>query len=267
MKTQYRLLQWYPTLPKSWKLFKDDVIVTKRGDVYMGDMTSIPSYEVENNPDYWELVEHDIFEILSFYRDDKVYKVVSDGNLIWDIPEYEDVDKNPGSVNVSNATEKGYLVRSIKRLSDGEILSVDDKTDEGVIIRIDTNGTIYTNNGGICGSQTSCFENIKVISDPIFTTEDGVGIYEGDEYWFVVPDQWTHEMGVASSGSGRIKELIYFSEEEQAKNYISNHKPIYSESQVRHALNKGLLRSGKLHRRKFWRTLKDIEDNESDNNV
>ncbi len=60
---KYRLKQWYPSLHKNW-ITGDVVVPWEREKVYYhvpDKSTTIYKTEVENNPDFWELVKEPLF--------------------------------------------------------------------------------------------------------------------------------------------------------------------------------------------------------------
>lgn len=76
---EYKMIQWYPTLPTEWYKEKN-IVVVKRDNVYMlhpslkdqtKEVTGLTEREVEKNKKFWkELKPKKRFQILSFkYRD------------------------------------------------------------------------------------------------------------------------------------------------------------------------------------------------------
>lgn len=121
----YKLKHWYPTLPKDWKVGME----VGQGDrnPSCGHFSPCSSeYSdfavmidvVKNNPEFWELV-NDInkpyAEIIEVYR-----TAIHGSNLI---------EKSKSKVNIAefvNKTRNDLKIYSVKRLSDGEVFSIND---------------------------------------------------------------------------------------------------------------------------------------------
>ena len=61
---------------------------------------------------------------------------------------------------------------------------------------------------------------------PLFTTEDGVEIFKGDDYWQVIPEFRHYFIG--NNDYERRSCDKHFSTEKAAKDYIEMNKPMYS---------------------------------------
>lgn len=74
-------------------------------------------------------------------------------------------------------------------------------------------------------------DKIWIICNPLFKTEDGVEIFEGDYFWHV--DPW---WGVGRDLCGKefkpFKGYKQFSTKEAAKDYVEMYKPIYSRKDI-----------------------------------
>jgi len=74
------------------------------------------------------------------------------------------------------------------------------------------------------------------IKEPLFTTEDGVDIYEGDWYWYVYPKLKDRAAGnTAKKGFKPSSEYKYFSNRELAEKYLDKNKAKYSEKDIEKA--------------------------------
>lgn len=183
-----------------------------------------------------EVIEKD-YEILSFKRGVNIYTVRENGRLLWDIPEYKGMNADITATHWTEATKKGYIIHSVKRLSDGEVFTVGDKVRYNFSksclslkitkIAYESVGKtpltlyIYTENG----SQSTINNYVKA-KLPLFTTEDGVDIFE-DTTVYGVNSSW-----LIFSHFTDLKEKIkywgnkpIFSTEEAAEEYILMNKP------------------------------------------
>tara|TARA_R110000796_G_scaffold236214_1_gene355478 strand:- start:63694 stop:64797 length:1104 start_codon:yes stop_codon:yes gene_type:complete len=203
---KYKLLKWYPGCGKTKE---GDVIeeVSKASFLYKSE---IPRYyysksQIENSPEYWGLlcdkcnkpikkgenitfiktdcvcnkkvIEKD-YEILSYI--DEVTKTVCNivnGKFLQSeiIGPYFKVEDAEDELN--------FNIHSIKRLSDGELFTVDDKICKGIITSFSIRNKYIldceVNHNKLVHFPINKISNIK---KPLFTTEDGVDIFEGDEY-------------------------------------------------------------------------------------
>lgn len=198
---------------------------------------------VEPSNEYWEeIVEiKKDYEILKFhYSLNRIYNVLEDGNLLWDIPEYKGIKTNPSACHWTEATKKGYQIYSVKRLSDGEIFSIGDKCNNDIIKKFklfDNNTRIYV----VSENRTWGLNINELIKDkqPLFITEDGISIFNGD--WFLrlnpISFKITPVKTTALSSNLCLNGELAFSTKEAAKNYILENKPCLSLKDVKDCYN------------------------------
>jgi hypothetical protein len=149
------------------------------GSEYLGeeikewDISHKVRYDPLFNQYYEEVVEKD-YEILSIIPDSSTNGIIFKHNC----PEIE-----------SYLKYGDYNIHSVKKLLDGELFGINDLvsngSQEGKILRIR-----LTNDGKYqfsCALQNgwTYFTSYKKTIKPLFTTEDGVDVFEGDEYWNV----------------------------------------------------------------------------------
>lgn len=116
----------------------------------------------------------------------------------------------------------GIAIKTIKRLSDGEIFTASDKTNFGTIKGFNINGdslfVLYED-----GTQ-STLDSVVKVKQPIFTTEDGVGVFEGDRVWYV-DGLFKIDFVDFNDGEAPYPNIYkYFSTEEKAKAYVFQNK-------------------------------------------
>jgi hypothetical protein len=218
---------------------------------------------LKNNPEFWkEVIEKD-YEILSFISTKK-HGVEGNVLTVKEIIEIRIKSNTPNCFNIEGyiENESGFWnIHSVKRLSDGEIFTVGDKckwqgngcSDTGIISYITLeNNVIMISNG-------SCNFHLKFISHtkkPLFTTEDGVEIFEGDcnkngkgKRLYQVPflkgeDSWSdpfkpYHLLILNDHyfRNRPKESLIFSTKEAAEEYILKNKPCLSFNDISRYLN------------------------------
>jgi hypothetical protein len=131
-----------------------------------------------------------------------------------------------------------WNIHSVKRLSDGEIFTIGDKVIHtnnvknklGIILdfRILSNGIWFkTDNYDV----PMCYIHSKE-SKPLFTTEDGVDMYDSDTYYTVnfARNYPCNKIDIGIIRKGFVKNMSYkyFSTKEAAKKYIEWNQPKYS---------------------------------------
>lgn len=232
---EYRLIKSYPSLPKDWEIG----MIVGLGD--RGPFCSfspcngkyrdyyVPFCEVVNNPEFWEKVVKKDYEILSV-KDKLNYIYTLKDNGLYSLFDFQGIFTLKECLyNFKNK------IHSIKRLSDGEVFTVGNK---------------YSNLSGTFTIQKFTLENNKImvhaiefggcllnniskVKQPLFTTEDGVDIYETQEIW-VIDENFEYYL-FRTPEPVSIKPLDkrhYFSSKEKAEEYILLNKPCLSLNDV-----------------------------------
>jgi hypothetical protein len=129
-------------------------------------------------------------------------------------------------------------IKSVKRLSDSEIFTIGDKITDGDLGTCSIRGFKIENNKMhvIYLDYDYPLEKTVKYKQPLFTTEDGVDIYKGDEI-FIVNKFFTigFSKGVEYNNH---KDNKFFSTKEAAQEYIILNKPCLSINDVQKCLNK-----------------------------
>ena len=214
MSNKYRLIKIYPGSPKLNTIIDDET--TTFGVSF--SKTNLSS--IENYPEFWqEIVEKD-YEILSLAR------LCSIKPKITDVSDYSD-----GYIEALLKYDKARI-HSVKR-KDGEIFTIGDKVigynnSIAKIKTIDLVGEVSLNIGTDKHEGFS-LKNLKKVKQPLFTTEDGVDIFEGDKYSVIdlLENEYraTHNTTITGSKSARY---ILISTKEKAEKYIIENKPCLS---------------------------------------
>jgi hypothetical protein len=175
-----------------------------------------------------EIVDRD-YEILAFKRDGGNYDGITftlktDG-------KYE-ASFTKAHLSLKHCLNGRFKIHSVKRLSDGEVFTVGDN----VKISAKSNP---------CSEQTTIqdlkfwlkeINKLSHIKKPLFKTEDGVDIFEGDKYYFVEldaeDDSFKCFKRLCTSRDTRLiekhKDIKGFSTKEKAEEYIMMNKPCLS---------------------------------------
>jgi len=140
-------------------------------------------FNPENHPEFWELVVEKDYEILSFTNSEKaIYTKGAVGRFDARYQMYRPTEEDC-------LKEPGFKIHSVKRLSDGEIFTSGDRIAN--MCNSEQNITeLYINKDGkMCVyTSTTCrftIDNIKKVKTPLFTTEDGVDIFDKDKFWIL----------------------------------------------------------------------------------
>ena len=183
-------------------------------------------FNPENYPEFWQPVVEKNYEILelSLQRSIK-HQIVS-------------ALENSEDYTISLLSCNGNKIHSVKRLSDGkeEIFTIGDKTTLGIItcFRLLDNEIMvdFDNRNSILLKSTQ----LQHIKEPIFQTEDGVDIFEGDTIYEIFPTftiyetKWYNYYG---KNGKPLKNKIYFSTKEKAEEYILMNKPCLSLKEIK----------------------------------
>jgi len=130
-----------------------------------------------------------------------------------------------------------YKIHSVKRLSDGEVFTIGDKCKNGIITSFKQVNSgcplsaLYNN-----GCQHDYIQHLLKIKQPLFTTEDGVDIFDlkKDIIYFVPKKTLSNIFNNQSLGTFCYEPEIeyYFSTKEKAEEYILMNKPCLSFSNI-----------------------------------
>lgn len=182
-------------------------------------------FQPEDYPEFWEKVVEKDYKILSLAR------LCSIKPTITDVSNYGD-----GYIEALLKCDKARI-HSVKRLSDGEIFTIGDKVQDSLTDRL-TNFKVqtitYFNIGDklICNAEsgsTMPLNTIRKAKLPLFTTEDGVGIFKNDIVWHAYLN---HNVTPFSTVVNETKPYTpirgLFSTRKKAEEYILLNKPVLS---------------------------------------
>lgn len=238
------------------------------------------SPNIEEYPEFWEEIIKKDYEILSliFIKDDnwlhdlkrgQIVKCRSHRNGHLEFETSKGWDAYSGVQGFQGILSEAFSIYSVKRLSDGEIFTIGDKiTTKGEVINefeiINNKLKIWfvcpsysypskpKNNGSITGCGNMGFNwlnTVKKLKIPLFTTEDGVDIFNEnieifklwtDKYWCAT-FHWTFDSFITNNNTNYIPQqifnkeqhgILYFSTKEKAEEYIIENKPCLSVNDV-----------------------------------
>jgi hypothetical protein len=229
---KYKLIKKYPNSPElGMVVVKGTVGSDDKYPEQYGSLDNTMFFtvkEIENYPEFWEKVkDYEILE-LSFKRSER--------------PEIRSVigyskDYLEALIKCENT------IYSVKRLSDNVIFTVRDKVKQSNVqhnntftitrFEFDVNNEhlLVIGNGGIK------LHKIEHVKKPLFTTEDGVEIFEGDYYYSVLKEDLLYhgKFKAEAINGGRFsnpESCIVFSTKEKAEEYIVMNKPCLSINEI-----------------------------------
>lgn len=243
---------------KSYKLIKEYPGSPMLGTEQISNKTW--NTDIQKFPEFWQEIVEKEYEILSFIvNQSKGVLVVGDI-----VTKSDNGFKGISSHNrglIAGDSENDFLqkdhwsIHSVKRLSDGEVFTVGDifnpKYSDFYTYTL-TNIKIINNTFRVSGEHKKDNNLIRVMGNypledivkskqPLFTTEDGVEIFEGDDYyeliipgfhnkecvWNILPNVGRSNLIYDQEGNKKHFRL-WFSTEKEAQEYIIMNKPCLS---------------------------------------
>jgi len=236
---KYKLIKEYPGSPS----LNTNVTIDETGYNCLNCSNDL---KPEKYPEFWQLVVEKDYEILSLIVN-KDYNTLYKGDIVTKKKnDWIGISKDNKTICFSqnNNTLEEYdhwSINSIKRLSDGEIFTIGDKIGTPGRIFPIVEFKIYNNENTILissyfnkhgsGRYNQRLKDLKKIKQPLFTTEDGVEIYEGNIYYKVVNDTFQLLIMENASKGESLKSKV-FSTKEKAEEYIIMNKPCLSINEI-----------------------------------
>lgn len=227
---KYRLIKEYPGSPKLdtiVKQTKNSLICIDDGNRFIVMLDVLQQYK-----EFWEEVVEKDYEILSFQLKDRLYTLNNKQSNIYCSGHIGDC------ICLSHYKQDDYQIHSIKRLSDGEIFTIGDNTKYGCIDKfyIKRDYLLATTVLESFGRHLNHLEKIK---QPLFKTEDGVDIYEGNYYYNI--NCLINQSRIKATPShtktfNTINHNKCFSTKEKAEEYILMNKPCLSLNDIHNKL-------------------------------
>ena len=219
MTKKYRLIREYPGSPKLGLEIKQNGMFWESEFTTKNVQHFHEKFNPEDYPEYWEKIIEKDYEIISWYFGDM------------NITKYPD------------GSAREYFIHSVKRLSDGEIFTIGDKVrlifNKASIVKI-INKIAFEKIGcqpeGLyiyTEGEQSTINNYVKAKQPLFTTEDGVEIFEGDNLFSVEKGFYLmQQIRASESITTLFKGRLFFSAREKAEEYILMNKPCLSLNNV-----------------------------------
>jgi len=222
---------------KTYKNKRTQKIMTYRDGCMIVDRSVI---EGKPDLDCWEEVIEKNYEILSYYQESIVH-----GKYV-----YINTHTNWDTIK-----SQGYKINSVRVLSSGVVFTIGDrvrisklKHDGSFVISefyFDCTNTNLLCGGVIAGNGHVNITKIEHSAIPIFKTEDGVDVFEGDSVYWVLKYDDVCKILVPTKINKLHRNLLkneysfykIFSTEEKAEEYIAMSKPCLSLNDIKLAIN------------------------------
>ena len=226
---KYKLIKTYPGSPKlSTEIIETQInSLCPVNECYISGKTFMligdDSFEIknpENYPEFWEKVVEKDYEILCIkHKESKCF--------------YRN------SIDLRNLNF--YDIHSVKRLSDGKVFNIGENATTALnnygpitAFEINCNRMYIRTNGSSKGTFSCNIKDLKVFKK-LFTTEDGVDIFEGDLYHAVTKKNNKMLINLNAEKEApnfppiwSMKDFICFSYRKKAQEYIDNHEILFS---------------------------------------
>lgn len=241
---EYKLIKEYPGSPKLGTIVKvksDGYIHWNVNSNNNNPTNYIHSSSMKQYEEFWEEVVEKDYEILSFVNNG------SKGGIKGFIVPLQDDGKyyakgyircNYDETLENQLKESSLDIYSVKR-NDGKIFTIGDKIIESKICGNKSEikrFNIYSNKLIVevfnkSTHRTAPFSLMYKDKQPLFKTEDGVDIFEGDTYYKVVNKSFQLLIMENASKGESLKSKV-FSTKEKAEEYILMNKPCLSLADV-----------------------------------
>ena len=219
---------------KTYKNKRTQEIMTYRDGCMIVDRSVI---EGKPDLDCWEEVIEKNYEIISILG--KITESLYVLNRETGLYSNKALFKN---FSAHELLKKDCEINSIERLSDGVVFTIGDrvrisklKHDGSFVISefyFDRTNTNLLCGGVIAGNGHVNITKIEHSAIPLFKTEDGVDIFEGDAYWCVntAPHLWSIFQQTAKERTKLNKTVIAFKDVNLAQKYFDKNKPLFTTS-------------------------------------
>ena len=230
---KYKLIKEYPGSPKLNTIVENHEKLNSANTLdkryYYNGM------KIQDYPEFWEEIVEKDYEILSFvfHNCNKTISSKRKNGLFVNSDDVHSDGKYTEESHFNRSNNPLWKIYSVKRLSDGEIFTIGDKIETGIIKKfylpdvIQKEITIYVTEDD---EDTYLSEAVK-LKQPLFTTEDGVDIFEGNNHYFYIDKNWwideIHNINKLNYKTYH-KGKPLFSTKEKAKEYILMNKPCLS---------------------------------------
>jgi hypothetical protein len=259
MNKEYKLIKKYPSLPFDWEVG----MIVGTGDRCSPTSFSpcngkykdyyVPFDEVVNNDEYWKEEKEKEYEILSFRdKHQRILFRLDDYSGKYVIPDLQVGSYSTWGIELESMLEEGRSVKSgcleinsIKRLSDGEVFTIGDKVDitnnpkqknltikQFHISNVMTISTLQSVDESYYGKEGFNISIAVHSKPPIFTTQDCVNLYEGDEYYWSSNKIFSNQPAYSIHGPFKITssskfgdDVYVFSSKNSAEEWVELTKP------------------------------------------
>lgn len=195
---KYKLVKEYPGSPKLNTIIESVKSCLGYTCVKTKDGKLIDTKDFKNFPEFWQEIVEKQYEIISIICPDiRKEPYIYDGRSSFIHKKFAIIRLErvlSGSLLSNN--QFPIYIQSVKRLSDSEIFTVGDNTNFGIIQSIDIQDIKYNDSsrtdintisfGVSKDDEDPLLEEIQKVKKPLFTTLDGVNIFDENDIVFEV---------------------------------------------------------------------------------
>lgn len=250
--------------------FPEDSNIAEYKAKNSSDFLQFTLSEVEKYTEYWlELIDiSNDFTVLSIKYHGNIYELTNTkiANVFVNSQDFKYEYKGGWmplfeSIQDSRKVHPEVEIHSVKRLSDDKVFTVGDtinvadtrikgKIDRIIICNNPDSDVVASMSKNSKGKLFFCVMNhngnvrldeANILKKPLFTTEDGVDIYEGDKYCWVRKDPMYISDGMYTAVEHDKKDYLYFSTREAAKEYVLLNKLCLSINDIKECFKKEML--------------------------
>ena len=193
---------------------------------------------IEKNPEFWQKVPKPEFQILNF-----TYGSVP-GLISYEVTSNESIFQPRGLCvqrTAEQLLEEGHKIHSVKRLSDGLVITVGDTVVTKNVLTTEVVTGFRFNDGKTAFKQGLWvtiknggmhLERIKEVRKPILVTEDGVPVYSYNsrQHW-VIDGSYEYALGLCRENvkllQNNPESFKVFSSELAAREYVRKNTPLF----------------------------------------
>lgn len=177
-------------------------------------------FEIVSSGKDWEEITKE-WEITAFECGDSIYGLMNNGNYL----NNNIKERNGGACLKSLLSTTIFNIYSVKRLFDGKMFTINDNTNFGIIKSFHILGEYMR--ADVTNKTAPTITQLEKVEQALFTTEDGVDIFEGNKFWRNVGFFTTSEEIANKTTRLPLADRSH-STKEKAEEYILMNKPCLS---------------------------------------
>lgn len=232
MSKKYKLIKCYPGSPKIGDVAE---YIESAKYYYVKNKGSYAKLNVENQPEFWQEVKEEFPKIIGIIKKDKSEILLDNSNIDNWLQNY---GKNIWEIyQVAKSKDEIFTIGDKVTWDHYEKYKAPYFTIDKFFIR-ESDNKLQIKYKELPNSEHSFYPDLEKVKEPLFITEDGVEIFEGDKFYFIDVEYKTC-LYYAYKNINFKKESKFpiFSLIEKSEKWIEDNKPRFSKKQVLDAIN------------------------------